>query len=271
MAICRGGKKACVRGNSIRANKQGGLILCCSSQVLITRNSICYNGPFGVGIKETSGYLEGNRIFAHAQSGIQIEEGSKDLLIASNCCHNNDDAGISWTDEVFGRVQGNSLWSNGVGMYLAPAAKVAVTGNLFMMNDVGAFFETAGQAARAGSFGPGNVFSRSAEADFLERGADQEEREVTPAPSNAASCAHCSAAIAPGKNSCGGCSKFGSIYAPCYCGAACQRAHWPAHRAECGRAEARARMREAAFEAAADALLAYKPRREGGTGGAVPV
>ena len=194
---------------------------------------------------------------AHTEAGIYIQEGGKDLLIASNCLLDNTCDAIYGLDGTEGRIQGNAFWRNATGVDMAPAANVTVTGNLFTMNDIGVFSDSNGQTARAGSFGPGNVFSRSAEVDFLEGGADHVT--TPPAPSDTISCAHCSAAIAPGKNICGGCSKFGPIYAPCYCGKACQRAHWPAHRAECGRAEERARMREAAFQAAADALLASKP------------
>ena len=45
---------------------------------------------------------------------------------------------------------------------------------------------------------------------------------------------------------CSACARFGRDFAPRYCGARCQRAHWPAHRAECARAEERARLRAVA-------------------------
>ena len=266
VSICHGGKKTCVRSNVVWGNLRCGILLCHSANILITRNSIHHNGRVGAVILETGGLLEGNRLWAHAEAGVQIIGGSKDLSIASNCINDGERVGILVEDGSEGRVQGNALWRNEGGVDLPTATNVSVTGNLFSMNGVGICFDSPGQAPRAGVFGPGNVFSRSLGADCVERAADGIGRVISPAPSDTASCAHCSAAIAAGKSRCGGCSKFGPAFAPCYCGEACQKAHWPAHRAECGRAEERARMREAAFEAAADALLAFKPRREDGAG-----
>ena len=114
------------------------------------------------------------------------------------------------------------------------------------------FYDTAGFVA----MGPGNTFiSHCPGGDMLDFKNDVASPCKLAPTSETGFCAHCRKAMPFGKSTCGGCSKFGAAFAPSYCGAACQRAHWPAHRAECRRAEARLRAMDAAFVAAANAML----------------
>ena len=185
-------------------------------------------------------------------TGIDLGGGGGPFIHA-NRIHGNS-VGISCLVGSSGQLLGNALYDNWIGVEKGPDFSGILAGNFFSRNACGVRLASPSQANTVSCFGPGNVFASNVEGDVV--AFENEVRvECEIEPADTCHCAHCSRAIAAGKNSCGGCAKFGVAYSPCYCGAACQKAHWPAHRAECRRAEERQRAREAAFAAAADALL----------------
>ena len=254
MLVCCGGSLASLRANEVWDNCKQGIMLRHNTKIVVAQNSVHHNDQIGISVSNSGGWLECNSLWGHADSAIHLCSGS-DTYIASNRIHGGR-MGITTCEGAKGRVQGNSFWNNSVGVDLAAGVHLSMTGNRFSGNACGIGSDLA---PSPGTFGPGNVFAFNAAADYFERSSSGEEGgEAMPVPSDVVSCAHCSAVVALGKPRCGGCARFGATYAPCYCGAACQKAHWPAHRAECKRAEERGRAREAAFEAAADALLVFE-------------
>ena len=174
-------------------------------------------------------------------------------FIRANRIHGSA-VGISGYVGSGGRLLGNAIYDNWIGAQVGPGFLGTFAGNFFSRNTCGVRLASPSQANTVSCFGPDNVFASNEAWGVVasEKGALVECAIV---PSDTCRCANCPRVIVAGKNSCGGCAKFGVAYSPCYCGAACQKAHWPAHRAECRRAEERQRAREAAFAAAADALL----------------
>ena len=254
MVVCGGGGKAIITGNQLSWNGQCGVKLCHNLQsILVARNALLRNGPIGVSIAHSFGSVEGNLIGAHAEDGIHVCTGSNPF-ISANRIHGAA-TGLATCSGAEGRVQGNSLGSCRTGIDLAPAVDFVITGNDFSGNDRGVRFDVRSGPPSARTFGRGNAFSPGMGASYVERASDDEPGVAAHVPSGTDTCAQCWAIITAAKLRCSGCARFGVIYAPCYCGAACQKAHWPAHRAECRRAGERERAREAAFAAAADALL----------------
>ena len=247
-----------IRGNIIRDNKLG-ITLEMANGVLFSGNMIHHNKVAGVDFRYSNGSLQGNRIWA-CDTGVNIS-GTSFPLIASNQIHACR-IGVHVEDGAKLRLLGNALWGVMAGVALGSTSGSTLTGNTFARSGSGICLDPSSHASGSVSFGPGNTFSGCEEGDMLDA-VDEDEEFVTSrlAPSSDVGfCARCSKEVPFGKFTCGGCVKFGGpAFAPSYCGAACQRAHWPAHRAECRRAELLAREREAAAAAAADALLVPMP------------
>ena len=259
MKACGASGKTIISRNKIFGNKCFGVKLCHEEgggAILITGNSIHRNGQSGITMTSSLGSVENNIIGHHDHSGTHVCSDAR-AFIASNRIHDCL-GGITICKGAQARLQGNALWGNVIGIDLPSTSGVNGTGNLFSCNGYGVQIDARSPTPSAATFGPGNVFTSSLKADFVVRAKDGEGGAVAPPPPESVACAYCSAEVTASRLRCSGCAKFGAIYAPCYCGAACQKAHWPAHRAECRRAEGRQRAREAAFGAAADALLVFE-------------
>jgi len=253
------GSKGCViKGNSIWGNQECGVVTDFDASPLLLSNLIHHHELNGLNCGGSCASLEGNRIWA-CKTGIAVISENSSPLIASNAIFGCYD-GIVVDNGAKLRLVGNALWDNERGMWLCPTLGCTLTGNQLARSGCGIKFAPGFHASSTLSLGPGNAFSGCREGGMV----DVVDGKKIPCRLSLSSefgfCAHCAKEVAFGKLTCGGCTKFGGAqFAPSYCGAACQRAHWPAHRAECRRAEARARAREAAFAAAADAALEILP------------
>ena len=238
-------------------NKLGGIAID-QADVFISHNLLHHNAIAGVLFKSSSGSMECNRVWA-SYVGVTVSSNSY-LLLASNSVHD-----CNFGFRIYGspgtRLLGNSLYDDATGVALGEMAGSSIVGNAFARSGCGVRLDPRSHPSGTLSLGPGNTFSGCAEVVIfdLPTGGDGSPCRLAPS-SGVGFCARCSKEVPFGKFTCGGCVKFGRDFSPSYCGADCQRAHWPAHRAECRRAKERQRAREAAHAAAADALLTPPPK-----------
>ena len=126
-------------------------------------------------------------------------------------------------------------------MLVLEGARPALTGNLICGNDgfggFGVLFSAPG--ADDALVGAGNLFSRNGVGNIVIEAGDGKTTQRAAGYYDRTLCSACGAAGVALKR-CSGCERFGEVFSPRYCGLACQRAHWKAHKPDCQRAEERA-------------------------------
>ena len=215
----------------------------------------------GVGV-----YIEGgsrchvitNDVCEHARACIMCVNSSP--LISGNALSAGGEGGVVLEFDVDGmgekcRVEGNAVFNNptdGMAVFGGSPESLELQGNVFCGNaGAGAWFN--GQGADAALIGAGNAFSHNSSGDVV-------VVNSPPPDCDRALCSSCGAVGGSALKRCNGCARFGIPFSPRYCGPACQRGHWPAHKPDCQRAEARADE----WLHALDALLALPGDPYGG-------
>ena len=234
------GSRCSLTFNDVFGHGERAVAVGCSAAPLICDNKI-HASACGVAFVDagTSGRLLRNLIWNHASACVGLSPGVTPL-VSGNSIHMGGRSGIEVLDpNPLLRITGNAIWANGdAGVVLLKGDSPVLTGNFFLANArFGVLLCDPG--ADDALLGTTNIFSQNVGCDIAVQAGDGSPVQRETGSCDRALCSGCGAAGAALKR-CNGCLRFGAPFSPRYCGPACQKAHWKAHKPDCQRAEERA-------------------------------
>ena len=235
------GSRCTLRGNEVWDHGQSAVAVKGGANPLIIANQFHDASLHGIIFsgEGTTGRLLKNFLWGHVFDCVHIRPNA-DPIISGNAIYLGGESGVMVSRPgALGRITGNAIWACGeAGVEVTAGGRPSLMGN-FLCDNAGAGVLFAAPGADEALVGAGNVFAGNAEGDVVIFPVDGSPTQREAGYYDRALCSGCGAAGAALMR-CNDCMLHGKVFSPRYCGPACQRAHWKAHKPDCQRAEERA-------------------------------